>query len=74
MQEIATYLEDNFNRFQISKRQFENDKGETVNYDQLQVVTGVNENERTYDIKLSRDAKTLLRSEVEAKARRLNLQ
>lgn len=73
MQEIATYLNDNYNRFQIAKRQFENDKGETINYDQLQVVTGVNEQERTYDIKLSRDAKILLRSEADRTAKNLNI-
>lgn len=73
MQEISTYLNDNFNRFQIAKRQFENDKGETIAYDQLQIVTGLNESERVYDVKLGRDSKILLRSEAERTAKDLNI-
>lgn len=51
MQDIVTYLNDNFNRFQTSKRTFKNEKGEEIEYHQLQIVVGINETERFYDVK-----------------------
>lgn len=64
MQDSVDYLNDNFTRFQTAKRSFTNDQNEIVDYDQLQIVTGVNETERVYDIKLGREAKILLRADA----------
>jgi len=64
MQDITAFLNDNFTRFQTAKRSFKNDAGETVDYDQLQIVTGINETERVYDIKLSREAKYVLKADA----------
>lgn len=63
--QVATYLNDNYNRFQTSERSFKNDKGEEIHYKQLQVVVGVGDRERIYDIKASNtESQVLLRADA----------
>lgn len=74
MQEIATYFNDNFNRFQTAKRSFINPDLETIAYEQLQIVTGTGNSERVYDIKLARDSKILVRADSERADKQIHVQ
>lgn len=64
MHKAVEFILANFTKLGSEERTFKNDKGETVKYDQLYLVIDNGGTERTYDIKLSDEAKAVSKSDA----------